>query len=120
MIFSILLLLLLWLGMSAIGYWFGFRSPAQGALRTLSQALFFFSLFVLIPGTLFLLWGEVRQEQRLPDHGIVLHPSLELLAEPAVRDGATLWTYKSREAPTKSWGSTVCSPAARGGPSAAT
>jgi hypothetical protein len=98
MVFSIVLLLLLWLVLAALGYQLGFRKPAKGPLRTMFQAVFFFSLFVLVPGTLYMLWSEVRQEQRLPAYGIVPHPSFEkLLAEPAVRDGAILWTYTSGE-----------------------
>ena len=89
-----LALLVLWLVLAAAGYWYGFRNPAEGMLRSLFQGTFFVSLFILVPVTLYVIWGGMRQEPRLSAHGIVPHPSLqELLTEPVVREGAIQWVY---------------------------
>jgi hypothetical protein len=94
-------LLVLWVVMALAGYWFGFRSPAEGVLRTLFQGTFFVCLFILVPVTLSVLRSGTRPDVRLQATGIVPHPALgEMLIEPTPRDGTIQWIYVA-EAPAR-------------------
>jgi hypothetical protein len=91
------LLVLFWVILATAGYWFGFRNPVQGVLGTLFQGTFFVSLFILIPVTLYVLWGETRPDIRLQAHNIVPHPSLEeLITEPNPWERSIHWVFLAK------------------------
>ncbi|MFP4315878.1 MAG: hypothetical protein ACLFQR_06610 [Desulfovibrionales bacterium] len=89
------LLLGLWIGLAGLGFWFGFARPVR-FLRSLPQAVFFISTFILVPATAFVIWEQASQTGSLQSYDIPPHPALERTTSSTTGTGESpLWVFRA-------------------------